>query len=45
MPTQGIAETRCTLSLQSMEHVATNIHNGLVNFQWTRHCGIGASLG
>ena len=32
MPTQGIAETRCTLSLQSLEHVATNIHNGQVHF-------------
>ena len=34
MPTQGIAETGCTLSLQSQENVATNInvHSGLVHF-------------
>ena len=32
MPTQGIAETECTLSLQSQEHVASNIHSGLVHF-------------
>ena len=45
MPTQCIAETERTLSLQSQEHVASNIHSGLDHFQWTRHCGIGASLG
>ena len=43
MPTQGRVETECTLTLQSQEHVASNMHNGLVHFQW--HCGIGASLG
>ena len=32
MPTQGIAETECTLSLQSLEHVASNIHSDLVHF-------------
>ena len=32
MPTQGIAETECTFSLQSQEHVASNMHSGLVHF-------------
>ena len=32
MPTQSIAEPECTLSLQSREHVASNIHSGLVHF-------------
>ena len=32
MPTQGIAETECTLSLPSQEHVASNMHSGLVHF-------------
>ena len=32
MPSQGIAETECTLSLQSQEHLASNIHSGLVHF-------------
>ena len=34
MPTRGIAETECTcrLSLQSQEHVASNMHGGLVHF-------------
>ena len=29
MPTQGIAETECTLTLQSQGHVASNMHSGL----------------
>ena len=29
MPTQVIAETECTLNLQTQEHVASTIHNGL----------------
>ena len=29
MPTQVIAETECTLNLQSQEHVASTFHNGL----------------
>ena len=32
MPTQSIAETECTLSLQIQEHVASNIHSELVHF-------------
>ena len=33
-------------TLQSIGHVASNMHNGLAStFYWTRHCGVGASLG
>ena len=32
MATQGIAETERILSLQSQEHVASNIQSGLVHF-------------
>ena len=32
MPTQGIAETECTLSLPSQEQIASNIHSGLDHF-------------
>ena len=32
MPTQGIADTECTPSQQSQEHVPSNIHSGLVQF-------------
>ena len=38
MPTQGIAETECTLSLQSQEHVASNIRSYIWNYQST-HLG------
>ena len=34
MPTQGIAETECKLSLQSQEHVASNKHSGLVHLDF-----------
>ena len=32
MPTQSIAETECTLNLQSQGHVASNMHSRLVHF-------------
>ena len=32
MPTQGIAETECTLNLLSQWHVASNIHSRLDHF-------------
>ena len=32
MPTQGIAESECTLSQQNQEHVASNIDSALVYF-------------
>ena len=32
MPTQGIADTECTPSLQSQEHVPSDIHSGQVQF-------------
>ena len=32
MPVQDIAENECTLTLQSQQHVASNMHNGLVYF-------------
>ena len=28
MPTQGIQDAECTLSLQSQEHVASNMQSG-----------------
>ena len=32
MPTQGIAETECILTLQSQGHISSNMHSGLVHF-------------